>query len=78
VRFHCWQSIFLACAWFAVWVVLVIVGMIPFINFIDVVLFPLMGIGFLILWVIAIVNAFQGKRFNIPVLSGLAQKQAGA
>ena len=37
VRFHSWQSIFLAIAWFAVWVVLVVVGMIPFVNFLDVI-----------------------------------------
>ena len=77
VRFHCWQSIFLAIAWFAVWVVLVIVGMIPFVNFIDVILFPLVGIGFLILWIIVMINAFQGKRFKIPVIGDLAVKQAG-
>jgi uncharacterized membrane protein len=78
VRFHSWQSIFLAVAWFAVWVVLVIVGMIPFVNFIDVFLFPLVGIGFLILWIICIVKAFQGGKFVIPVIGPLAEKQAGA
>jgi uncharacterized membrane protein len=77
VRFHSWQSIFLAIAWFAVWVVLVIIGVIPFINFLDVILFPVLGIGFLILWIIVMVNAFQGKSFKIPVLGQLAEKQAG-
>jgi uncharacterized membrane protein len=77
VRFHSWQSIFLSIAWFAVWVVLVIVGMIPFVNFLDVILFPLVGIGFLILWIIVLINAFQGKRFMIPVIGPLAAKQAG-
>jgi uncharacterized membrane protein len=77
VRFHSWQSIFLGIAWIAVWMILVIVGMIPFVNFIDIALFPLVGIAFLIVWVIAMVNAFQGKRFNLPIIGALAAKQAG-
>jgi uncharacterized membrane protein len=77
VRFHSWQSIFLGIAWIAVWMVLAIVGMIPFVNFIDIILFPLVGVGFLILWIIAMVNAFQGKQFKLPIIGDLAQKQAG-
>jgi uncharacterized membrane protein len=78
VKFHCWQSIFLGITWIAVWVVLGIVGVIPVLNLVDIVLFPLVGLGFLILWVIAMVNAFQGKQFNLPVIAPLAAKQAGA
>lgn len=78
VRFHSWQSIFLGVGWCAVWVALVIVGMIPFVNFIDVVLFPVIGIGFFILWLITMINAFNGKRFKIPVIGDFAEKQAGS
>ncbi len=78
VRFHSWQSIFLGVAWFVVWVALVIVGMIPFVNFLDVILFPAVGLGFFILWLIVMIQAFQGKRFMIPVLGALAAKQAGS
>ena len=78
VRFHCWQSIFLAIAWFAAWVVLVVIGMIPIVNFIDVFLFPLTWIGFVVLWLILMINAFNGKRIKLPILSDVAAKQAGA
>ncbi|MGO8757572.1 MAG: DUF4870 domain-containing protein [Terracidiphilus sp.] len=78
VKFHAWQSIVLAAAWFVVWVALVIVGMIPFVNFLDIILFPVVGIGFFILWLIVMIQAFQGKKFVIPVLGPLAEKQAGA
>jgi uncharacterized membrane protein len=78
VRFHSWQSIFLAVAWFAIWIVLAFIGFIPFLNLIDVVLFPLIGLGFLILWLIVMINAFNGKRFKVPVIGDLAEKQAGA
>jgi uncharacterized membrane protein len=76
VRFHAWQSIFLSIAWAAVWIVLVVIGVIPFLNFLDLILTPVVAIGFLILWVIVLVNAFQGKRFKIPVLGDFALKQA--
>jgi uncharacterized membrane protein len=77
IRFHSWQSLILGIAWIAVWIILAIIGVIPFLNFIDIVLFPLAGIGFLILWLIAMVNAFQGKQFKLPVIGPLAAKQAG-
>ncbi len=77
VRFHAWQSIALAIAWFIVWAALVIVGMIPFVNFLDVFLMPVVGIGFFILWLIALLQAFQGKSFKIPLLAPFAEKQAG-
>lgn len=78
VKFHAWQSIFLAGAWFCIWVCLVILGMIPFLNLVDIVLFPVVGIAFFILWLITMIQAFQGKRFSIPVLGSFAAKQAGA
>jgi uncharacterized membrane protein len=76
VRFHAWQSIFLSIAWMAVWIALVIVGVIPVLNFLDLVLGPIVGIGFLILWVYTLVQAFQGKQFKIPFLGDFALKQA--
>ena len=77
VRFHAWQSIFLAAAMFVVYVGLSILGMVPGINLIDILLFPLVGIGFFVLWIITMIQAFQGKRFKIPVLGDYAEKQAG-
>ncbi|MGA2571684.1 MAG: DUF4870 domain-containing protein [Terracidiphilus sp.] len=78
VKFHAWQSIFLAVAWFIVWVALTIVGFIPVVRFLDIFLFPLAWIAFFIVWLIAIIQAFQGKRFAIPVIGPLSEKQAGA
>jgi len=78
VRFHSWQSIFLAIAWFAVDIVLIIIGRMPFIGLINFLLFPLVGLGFFILWLVVMINAFNGKRFSVPFLGDLAAKQAGA
>jgi uncharacterized membrane protein len=77
VRFHSWQSIFLCIAWFILWICLVIIGVIPFLNFLDIILFPVLGIGMFILWLVLMINAFNGKRINIPFLSDFAAKQAG-
>jgi uncharacterized membrane protein len=76
VRFHAWQSIFLSIAWAVVWIVLMVIGVIPLLNFILVVLTPIVAIAFLILWVFVLYQAFQGKRLKIPVVGDFALKQA--
>ena len=76
VRFHSWQSIFLTIAWIAVDVVLIILGHMPFIGLINLILFPLVALLFFILWIIVLINAFNGKRFKLPFLGDLAEKQA--
>ncbi|MGP8271930.1 MAG: DUF4870 domain-containing protein [Terracidiphilus sp.] len=78
VRFHSWQSIFLAIAWVAADVVLMILGHMPFIGLINVVLWPLVALGFFILWIIVLIKAFNGERFKIPVIGDLAEKQANS
>jgi uncharacterized membrane protein len=77
VRFHCWQSIFLSIAWAVIWAALIVVGMIPVLNLLDVILMPVVMIGFLILWIILLVNALNGKVFKLPFISDLAHKQSG-
>jgi len=43
VRFHSWQSIFLAIAWVVVDMVLIFIGHMPLIGLINVMLFPLVA-----------------------------------
>lgn len=76
VRFHSWQSIFLAIAWVAADVVLMILGRMPFIGLINLILWPLVALGFFILWIIVLIKAFNGQRFKIPLIGDLAEKQA--
>jgi len=78
IRFHSWQCIFLSIAWFIADICLVIVGRLPFIGWVTWMLFPLVGLGFFILWLVVLFNAFNGKRFSIPFIGDLAAKQAGA
>ncbi len=72
IRFHCWQSIFLGIACI---VVDVILTMIPVVGWIII---PIFGLLVLILWILCVVKAFNGQRFNIPIISEFSAKQAGA
>ncbi|MFZ0395426.1 MAG: hypothetical protein WCF17_21235 [Terracidiphilus sp.] len=77
VRFHSWQSIFLGAAWVVIWVVLMVLGMIPGLNLLDIILAPLVGLGFLLLWLLVMISAFTGKMIRLPVIAALAAKQSG-
>jgi len=78
VRFHSWQSIFLAIAWVAADIVLMIIGRLPFVGLINLLLWPLVALGFFILWVVVLIKAFNGQRFKIPFIGDLAEKQANS
>ena len=77
IRFHSWQSIFLHIAWVVAWVALAVLGMVPVLNFLDVILIPLAMLGFFILWLIVLIQGFNGKDLRLPIIGELAQKQAG-
>jgi uncharacterized membrane protein len=71
IKFHAWQSIFLNIALFAVSVI----GIIPILGW----LIFLIGVPVLLIaGLICLINALQGKRFKLPFLGNLAEKQAGA
>jgi uncharacterized membrane protein len=78
VRFHSWQSIFLTIAWIVADVVAIILHRIPFIGWTMWFITPLIGVAFFILWLIVLINAFNGKRFKLPIVGDLAEKQANS
>jgi uncharacterized membrane protein len=71
VRFHAFQSIFLAVAWIILWIVLGMLthGLILFLA-------PLIGLAGLVLWLYMMYSAFNNKRVKLPVIGDLAEKQA--
>jgi uncharacterized membrane protein len=77
VRFHSWQSIFLSIVWIAVDIVLHFIGRLPFLSLINLILWPVVGLLFFILWLIVMIKAFNDKRFKLPFIGDLAEKQAG-
>lgn len=72
VRFHAFQSLFLAVAWIALWFVLM------FIPVIGWILLPFAFLGFIILLVVLFIKAYQGQKFQVPVIGEWAEKQVGA
>ena len=76
VRFHSFQSVFFFLAWVVVCIGLGIFGMIPFLGWTTLVLWPIVGIAALVIWVVLLVKANAGQKFKLPVIGELAEKQA--
>ena len=77
VRFHSLQSIYLAATGIAVGLAVSAVTVIPFIGwligFFLIFLFPLFGLVFAVVWLMATIQAFNGKAWEIPWLGKLAK-----
>jgi uncharacterized membrane protein len=71
VRFHAFQSIFLSVGWLVLWMVLTLLthGLIIFLS-------PIIGLAGVVLWLYMMYTAFNNKRFKLPVIGDLAEKQA--
>jgi uncharacterized membrane protein len=78
VRFHAWQSIFFTVACIAIDIALMVVGRLPFLGFMTLFLWPLVGLAFLIVWIIVLIKAFNGERYKLPIIGDLAEKQANS
>ncbi len=82
VRFHSFQCIFLCVSAIvldiAFGIVLTIVTMMFPLAFFGVFLWPIVNLFWLAVIIICIVNAYQGKRFKLPIIGDFAEKQAGA
>lgn len=77
VRFHAMQSTALLVAWVAVWVLLSIFAMIPVLGWLTIVLWPIVGVAFLVVWILCIVKAYQAEWFRLPILGDFSAKQVG-
>jgi uncharacterized membrane protein len=71
IRFHSWQCIFLCIAAFAVHLIL------SFIPVIGWILVPFVSLGFLVIWIIVLLKALKGERFELPLIGKYAAQQAG-
>jgi len=81
VRFHAFQSIFLGVAWVAVFIVERIIDAVMLsISFamlaLVATLWMLVGLAFLVLWIVLMVKAYNGQRWKLPIIGDLAEKQA--
>jgi len=71
IRFHAFQSIFLHVAVIIIWLVLRII--LPWDLWF---LLTLADLGFFILWLLMLIQTYQGKKIVLPVIGDLAAKQA--
>ena len=83
VRFHAFQSIFFNVAWIAMWIAWMIVGLVlgavtkGLFFILQVPIDLLLMVGGFALWAFLMYSAYQGKMVRLPVVGGLAAKQAG-
>jgi len=79
VRFHSWQSIFLAITVVLAAIVLrilfFVLSLIPRFGYLLASLAVLVvGLGFIVLWLVVVVKAVQGELFKLPVIGDFAEK----
>jgi uncharacterized membrane protein len=83
VRFYAMQSIIFGGVWILCWIVYTvahaILGSIPAIGlFFTIVLgiaWALISVAFLVIWIVAMVKAFTGVRWDIPYIGPVARRQ---
>jgi uncharacterized membrane protein len=71
VRFHSWQCIFLYLAGF-------VIGFVNVIPILGQIVFIIAMIGLFVMWIMALLKALKGERWEIPFIGKYAAKQAGA
>jgi uncharacterized membrane protein len=78
IRFHSFQCLFFCLAWTVLWIALSIVAHIPFLGWLTILIWPLVGLAGLVLWIILLMKANQGQMYKLPVIGDMAEKQANA
>lgn len=78
VRFHAMQSILVSVAIIVVYMVVFILSLLPVIGLIACFLNPLIGLAAFVLWIILLIQAFQGKYFKLPVIGDYAERYANS
>jgi uncharacterized membrane protein len=82
VRFHGAQSIALNIAfcaiWVAFWIVTLLLGFITAlmkfpIGFLTIFLYPVVMIGFFIVWVYCMYKAYQREKFKLPIIGNIVE-----
>ncbi|WP_158823568.1 DUF4870 domain-containing protein [Granulicella sp. S156] len=80
VRFHSLQCLFFAGAWIVVdilaAIILHILSHIPVLGCVVILIWPLIGLFFLIVWILCIFKASKGEYFKLPVIGDLALKMS--
>lgn len=78
IRFHAFQCLFFAVAWTVLWIALSIFAHIPFLGWLSILMWPLIGLAGFIVWIILVIKANQGQMYKLPFIGDMAEKQANA
>lgn len=80
MRFHAFQSLFLAVTFIVVWIVafilMFILAMVPGLGIIAPLIFPLIGLAVLVLCIVLAVKAYNKEELELPVITQMARDQA--
>jgi uncharacterized membrane protein len=77
VRFHAWQSIFFFVAWAVIDILVgVVQNLVPSTVFLTLTVLQLVGLALFVVWIFVFISAFNGKLFKLPIIGGLAERQA--
>lgn len=71
IRFNAFQSIFLSVASIAI-------NIFHFVPFIGWIISLVLSLAVFVFWIIAIINAFQGKKYLVPLIGNYAEQAAGS
>lgn len=78
IRFHAWQCIYLAGAWAAFSIIVLLSTYLgPVFLAISYGLQSILTLLVLILWVMVLIKAFNGERYKLPIIGDMAERQAG-
>ena len=77
VRFHAMQSIVTFGGITVIFIVLAILGLIPFIGVLFDILGYIVGLITFVLWIVLMVKAYQGTMYKLPWTGDFAEKRSG-
>lgn len=81
IRFHAFQAIgfFVATVVLSIALTILsfIIGMVPGLNLILIVLWPLLWLAIFIVWLLLMFKAYKNEMWKLPVIGPFAEKYAG-
>lgn len=72
--FHLRQVLGLIVTGLVLWLPGVIISLIPFVNFLMLILWPIIGITLFVIWLLGLIAAASGERKPVPVIGEHYQK----
>jgi uncharacterized membrane protein len=72
--FHLRQGLGLFVTGLVIWIPGIIISLIPFVNFLMIIIWPLVGISLFVLWVMGLIAAVNGQQKPMPVMGEHYQK----